>query len=140
PPSTMRSACPSACRPGPVTRLGNSKHRHRPARMLPFAILFGGANSCMDFGIFSQHHRPGRAVADAYDEDEFEVRTADALGHREVWISEHAFPAEPLICKLAARTEQIRLGPGVRPILSRGWNSGPGPPGRARSPAPRHRT
>src|SRR5256885_312230 len=40
----------------------------------------GGANSCMDFGIFSQHHRPGRAVADAYDEDEFEVAiTLEAL-------------------------------------------------------------
>ncbi|MBJ7598153.1 MAG: LLM class flavin-dependent oxidoreductase [Candidatus Dormibacteraeota bacterium] len=84
--------------------------------MLPFAVLFGDANSCMDFGIFSQHHRPGRAVADAYDDDEFELLTADRLGYREAWISEHAFPAELLICKLAARTEQIRLGPGVRPL------------------------
>jgi alkanesulfonate monooxygenase SsuD/methylene tetrahydromethanopterin reductase-like flavin-dependent oxidoreductase (luciferase family) len=70
----------------------------------------------MEFGIFSQHHRPGRAVADAYDDDELELLAADRLGYREAWISEHAFPAELLICKLAARTEQIRLGPGVRPL------------------------
>lgn len=70
----------------------------------------------MDFGIFSQHHRPGRAVADAYDDDEFEIQTADGLGYREAWISERAFPAELLISKLAGRTEQIRLGPGVRPL------------------------
>jgi alkanesulfonate monooxygenase SsuD/methylene tetrahydromethanopterin reductase-like flavin-dependent oxidoreductase (luciferase family) len=70
----------------------------------------------MEFGLFSQHHRPGRAVGDAYEEDAFEIVTADQLGYREAWISEHAFPAELLICKLAGCTEAIRLGPGVRPL------------------------
>jgi alkanesulfonate monooxygenase SsuD/methylene tetrahydromethanopterin reductase-like flavin-dependent oxidoreductase (luciferase family) len=70
----------------------------------------------MEFGLFSQHHRPGRAVADAYEEDALEIVSADQLGYREAWISEHAFPAELLICKLAGLTERIRLGPGVRPL------------------------
>jgi hypothetical protein len=46
----------------------------------------------MEFGLFSQHHRPARSVADAYEEDLFEVVAADQLGYREAWISEHAFP------------------------------------------------
>jgi hypothetical protein len=33
----------------------------------------------MEFGLFSQHHRPRRAVADAYEEDAFEIVTADQL-------------------------------------------------------------
>lgn len=70
----------------------------------------------MEFGLFSQHHRPARSVADAYEEDLFEVVAADQLGYREAWISEHAFPAELFICKAAALTRSIRLGPGVRPL------------------------
>jgi limonene 1,2-monooxygenase len=70
----------------------------------------------MEFGIFSQHHRPGRPFADAYEDDLFELLTADRLGYQEAWISEHAFPAELLICKAAGLTEQMRLGPGVRPL------------------------
>src|SRR2546421_2913877 len=81
----------------PLTRYWN--RCHRGLRVLTFAVLFGDANSCMEFGIFSQHHRPGRAVADAYDDDELELVAADRLGYREAWISEHAFPAELLICK-----------------------------------------
>jgi limonene 1,2-monooxygenase len=70
----------------------------------------------MDFGLFSQHHRPSRGVADAYEEDLLEVVTADQLGYREAWISEHAFPAELFIAKAAGLTQSIRLGPGVRPL------------------------
>jgi alkanesulfonate monooxygenase SsuD/methylene tetrahydromethanopterin reductase-like flavin-dependent oxidoreductase (luciferase family) len=70
----------------------------------------------MDFGLFSQHHRPSRGVADAYEEDLVEVVTADQLGYREAWISEHAFPAELFISKAAGLTRSIRLGPGVRPL------------------------
>jgi hypothetical protein len=70
----------------------------------------------MEFGLFSQHHRPARSVADAYEEDLFEVVAADQLGYREAWISEHAFPAELFICKAGGLTRSIRLGPGVRPL------------------------
>jgi hypothetical protein len=51
----------------------------------------------MEFGLFSQHYRPARSVADAYEEDLFELVAADQLGYREAWISEHAFPAELII-------------------------------------------
>src|SRR4051812_23333639 len=79
----------------------------------------GGA---MEFGLFSNGHRHGKVAAHAYDEDLFEVVTADRLGFREAWLSEHiglnrpdTLPSpELLICKAAALTRRINLGPAVR--------------------------
>ena len=70
----------------------------------------------MKFGIFSNSRRPFRALADAWNEDLFEVALADELGMDEAWISEHVSPAELIICKAAAMTSQIKLGSAVRPL------------------------
>lgn len=81
----------------------------------------------MEFGLFSNGERGNTLAADTYDEDLFEIVTADKLGFREVWVSEHVgrsrgtrpdtVPvADLLICKAAALTKRIRLGPGVRPL------------------------
>src|SRR5579871_3707349 len=81
----------------------------------------------VEFGIFSNGERNNQVAADSYDEDLFEVRLADRLGMREAWISEHLrgthggrpdalSAADLFICKAAAYTKQIRLGPGVRPL------------------------
>jgi alkanesulfonate monooxygenase SsuD/methylene tetrahydromethanopterin reductase-like flavin-dependent oxidoreductase (luciferase family) len=76
----------------------------------------------MRFGLFSMGEHPGRVPRDAYEEDLQEIILADGLGWDEVWIGEHhlngkqevlPFP-EMLIAKAAARTQRIRLGPGVR--------------------------
>src|SRR5688572_20574531 len=76
----------------------------------------------MEFGLFSNGHRRSRVAAHTYDEDLFEVTTADRLDFHEAWISEHiglnrpdTLPAPELfICKAAALTKRIRLGPAVR--------------------------
>ncbi len=82
----------------------------------------------MEFGLFSNGHRPHTTAAQTYDEDLFEIVTADELGFQYAWISEHH--AEPvymnqvdtnpipelLICKAAALTRQIRMGPAVKII------------------------
>jgi limonene 1,2-monooxygenase len=82
----------------------------------------------MEFGLFSNGHRQHTSAAQTYDEDLFEIVTADALGFQYAWISEHH--AEPvymnkvdtnpipelLICKAAALTSQIRMGPAVKII------------------------
>jgi alkanesulfonate monooxygenase SsuD/methylene tetrahydromethanopterin reductase-like flavin-dependent oxidoreductase (luciferase family) len=82
----------------------------------------------MEFGLFSNGHRPHTTAAQTYDEDLFEIVTADELGFRYAWISEHH--AEPiyknrvdtnpvpelLMCKAAALTRQIRMGPAVKVI------------------------
>lgn len=70
----------------------------------------------MEFAIFSNNGRPRRTVADSYEEDLYEIVVADQVGFREAWISEHNFPAELVVCKAAALTEQILLGPAVRPL------------------------
>ncbi len=70
----------------------------------------------MEFGIFSNSRRPVRTNGDAWDEDIFEVVTADRLGFHVAWISEHQSPAELIICKAAGLTKQIRLGSAVRPL------------------------
>jgi hypothetical protein len=71
----------------------------------------------MEFGLFSQHHRPARSVADAYEEDLFEVVAADQLGYHEAWISEHAFPAELFICKAGGLTLNMeQVAPAVRDL------------------------
>ena len=70
----------------------------------------------MEFGIFSNARRPQVSLGEAWDRDIFEIATADKLGFRVAWISEHQSPAELIICKAAGRTEQIRLGSAVRPL------------------------
>jgi alkanesulfonate monooxygenase SsuD/methylene tetrahydromethanopterin reductase-like flavin-dependent oxidoreductase (luciferase family) len=81
----------------------------------------------MEFGIFSNGERNNAIAADSYDEDLYEVKLVDRLGFKEAWISEHLrgvggsrpdalSAAEPFICKAAALTKQIMLGPGVRPL------------------------
>jgi alkanesulfonate monooxygenase SsuD/methylene tetrahydromethanopterin reductase-like flavin-dependent oxidoreductase (luciferase family) len=70
----------------------------------------------MEFGIFSNSRRPARTIGDAWEEDVFEIVTADRLGFRVAWISEHQSPAELIICKAAGQTTQIRLGSAVRPL------------------------
>lgn len=70
----------------------------------------------MEFGIFSNSRRPTRTNGEAWDEDIFEVVTADRLGFGVAWISEHQSPAELIICKAAGVTKQIRLGSAVRPL------------------------
>jgi len=81
----------------------------------------------LEFGLFSNGER-GKAVARAtYDEDLAEVVYADELGMSEAWISEHGtflswekpdtLPcADLFICKAAALTRNIRMGPGIRPL------------------------
>ena len=81
----------------------------------------------MEFGLFSNGER-GNAIAQAtYDEDMAEVVYADALGMDEAWISEHGtfltwekpdtLPcADLFICKASALTENIRMGPAIRPL------------------------
>lgn len=76
----------------------------------------------MEFGLFSNGHRRSRVASPTYEEDLFEIVTADKAGLHEAWISEHiglnradTMPApELLICKAAALTRRIRLGPAVR--------------------------
>src|SRR4051812_38001941 len=76
----------------------------------------------MEFGLFSNGHRRSRVAAQTYDEDLFEVVTADRCDFHEAWISEHiglnrpdTLPAPELfICKAAALTKRIHLGPAVR--------------------------
>ena len=70
----------------------------------------------MKFGLFSNNRRPQRTLGDAWEEDIFEIVTADRLGFDEVWISEHQTPAELIIAKAAALTKNIRMGSGVRPL------------------------
>ena len=48
----------------------------------------------MEFGIFSNSRRPARTIGDAWEEDIREIVTADQLGFRVAWISEHQSPAE----------------------------------------------
>lgn len=81
----------------------------------------------MQFGIFSNGERNNTVAADSYDEDLYEVMLADRLGFQEAWISEHLrgthgsrpdalSAADLFICRAAALTKHIHLGPGVRPI------------------------
>jgi alkanesulfonate monooxygenase SsuD/methylene tetrahydromethanopterin reductase-like flavin-dependent oxidoreductase (luciferase family) len=81
----------------------------------------------MEIGFFSNGQRYNAIAKTTYDEDLWEVILADELGAPEAWISEHGtfvsvhapdqMPcADLFICKAAALTKQIRLGPGIRPL------------------------
>jgi alkanesulfonate monooxygenase SsuD/methylene tetrahydromethanopterin reductase-like flavin-dependent oxidoreductase (luciferase family) len=81
----------------------------------------------MQIGLFSNGNRGNKIAKTTYDEDLQEIVVADRLGMREAWISEHgtflAFQspdqmpcADLFICKAAALTKQIRMGPGIRPL------------------------
>lgn len=81
----------------------------------------------MEFGLFSNGERGNPIARTTYDEDLAEVIHADDLGMHEAWISEHGTflswekpdtlpSADLLICKAAALTKTIRMGPGIRPL------------------------
>ncbi|MDX1483344.1 MAG: LLM class flavin-dependent oxidoreductase [Alphaproteobacteria bacterium] len=81
----------------------------------------------MKIGLFSNGQRTNPVAKTSYDEDLYEVILADELGIQEAWISEHGtllgmqapdqLPcADLFICKAAALTKQIRMGPGIRPL------------------------
>jgi alkanesulfonate monooxygenase SsuD/methylene tetrahydromethanopterin reductase-like flavin-dependent oxidoreductase (luciferase family) len=81
----------------------------------------------MKIGLFSNGNRNNRLAKTSYDEDLHEIILADRIGISEAWISEHgtflAFQApdqlpcaDLFICKAAALTKQIRMGPGIRPL------------------------
>src|SRR5665213_2752999 len=81
----------------------------------------------MEFGLFSNGQRRNPIAKASYDADLAEIVLADDLGMKEGWISEHGtfvpfqapdqLPcADLFICKAAAQTTQIRLGPGIRPL------------------------
>lgn len=77
----------------------------------------------MKIGIFSNQQRHREDILASWEEDIAEIKLADQLGIEECWISEHtglpymkdglACP-DHLICRLAAETEQIKMGPAVR--------------------------
>lgn len=81
----------------------------------------------MRFGLFSNGQRRNAVAKTSYDEDLQELILADELGIEEAWISEHGTfvpfhapdqlpSADLLICKAAALTKRIRMGPGIRPL------------------------
>ena len=81
----------------------------------------------MEFGLFSNGERGNPVAKMTYDEDLAEVVHADSLGMSEAWISEHGTllswekpdnmpSADLFICKAAALTKNIRMGPGIRPL------------------------
>lgn len=81
----------------------------------------------MRFGLFSNGQRRNAVAKTSYDEDLQEVILADALGIDEAWISEHGVfvsyhapdqlpSADPFICKAAALTKRIKMGPGIRAL------------------------
>ncbi|MGH6768958.1 MAG: LLM class flavin-dependent oxidoreductase [Xanthobacteraceae bacterium] len=81
----------------------------------------------MKIGLFSNGNRNNALAKTSYDDDLHEVILADRLGISEAWISEHGTflayqrpdqlpSADLFICKAAALTKQIRMGPGIRPL------------------------
>ena len=81
----------------------------------------------MRFGLFSNGQRRNAVARDSYEEDLQEVILADQLGIEEAWISEHGVfvsyhapdqlpSADPFICKAAALTKRIKMGPGIRAL------------------------
>jgi alkanesulfonate monooxygenase SsuD/methylene tetrahydromethanopterin reductase-like flavin-dependent oxidoreductase (luciferase family) len=82
----------------------------------------GGRAAILDLGIFSNGQRHNAVAARSYAEDLYEIVTADRLGYREAWVSEHigvhrqdTQPApELLLAAAAVKTRHIRLGVAVR--------------------------
>ncbi len=81
----------------------------------------------MQIGLFSNGARHNLIAKQSYDEDLAEIMLADELGIQEAWISEHGTlvgfqapdqlpSADLFICKAAALTKQIRMGPGIRAL------------------------
>jgi len=81
----------------------------------------------MRFGIFSNGNRHNQVAKLSYDEDMQEIVLADELGIGEAWLSEHGTllgfqapdqlpSADLFICKAAALTKQIKMGPGIRAL------------------------
>ena len=81
----------------------------------------------MQFALFSNGQRRNAVAKTSYDDDLQEIVLADQLGIQEAWISEHGVfvtfnapdqlpSADPFICKAAALTKQIRMGPGIRAL------------------------
>jgi alkanesulfonate monooxygenase SsuD/methylene tetrahydromethanopterin reductase-like flavin-dependent oxidoreductase (luciferase family) len=81
----------------------------------------------MQFGLFSNGNRHNTLAKDSYDQDLREIVLADKLGIQEAWLSEHGTllnfqapdqlpSADLFICKAAALTKHIRMGPGIRAL------------------------
>jgi alkanesulfonate monooxygenase SsuD/methylene tetrahydromethanopterin reductase-like flavin-dependent oxidoreductase (luciferase family) len=81
----------------------------------------------MRFGLFTNGNRLNQVARLSYDADLQEIILADKLGMEEAWISEHGTlvgfqapdqlpSADLFICKAAALTKQIRMGPGIRAL------------------------
>ena len=81
----------------------------------------------MKFGLFSNGQRRNALAKTSYDEDLQEIILADQLGIDEAWISEHGVfvsfhapdqlpSADMFICKAAALTKRIKMGPGIRAL------------------------
>ena len=81
----------------------------------------------MRFGLFSNGNRLNQVAKISYDADLAEIVLADKLGMEEAWISEHGTlvgfqapdqlpSADLFICKAAALTKQIKMGPGIRAL------------------------
>ena len=81
----------------------------------------------MRFGLFSNGQRRNQIAKLSYEDDLQEVILADQLGIEEAWISEHGVfvsfhapdqlpSADPFICKAAALTKRIKMGPGIRAL------------------------
>src|ERR1700761_9511073 len=81
----------------------------------------------MKFGLFSNGQRRNTVAKTSYQEDLDEIILADELGVDEAWISEHGVfvpfhspdqlpNPDLLICKAAAMTKRIKMGPGIRPL------------------------
>lgn len=81
----------------------------------------------MKFGLFSNGQRRNTLAKVSYAEDLQEIILADELGIDEAWISEHGVfvsyhapdqlpSADMFICKAAALTKRIKMGPGIRAL------------------------
>lgn len=78
----------------------------------------------MEFGLFSNGERANKVAAYSWEEDLWEVLTAEKLGFTETWVAEHLGGRRPdaqpcadlFIMKAAALTKRMRFGPGIRPL------------------------
>jgi alkanesulfonate monooxygenase SsuD/methylene tetrahydromethanopterin reductase-like flavin-dependent oxidoreductase (luciferase family) len=95
--------------------------------MLDAKRYIGTGVGAMRLGLFSNGQRRNRLAKVSYQDDLEEIILADELGIEEAWISEHGVfvsfhapdqlpSADMFICKAAALTKQIRMGPGIRAL------------------------